>query len=198
MEYVDEPALVLMLADLPPDQFRLFHGRQPLAADDSWTALVHADPATPELAGLLGELADRTGSSYLFGGLTSSRERCLQWADEVFDGGLSGVAFGPGVRVVSRVTQGCQPLGPTRRITQTERNVVLALDGQPALPLLLGDTGVSLEQPARGDAPAQPDPGRPDRRARPGAGPRRAVRRRHPRASPDRLRPGARRCRHCR
>jgi small ligand-binding sensory domain FIST len=147
VEYLDEPAVVLMLADLPPDQFALFHGRQPLAEDDWWTALVHADPAVTDLPELLTELADRTGARYLFGGLTSSRGRSPQWADGVFTGGLSGVAFRDGVEVISRVSQGCQPLGPVRRITQVERNVVITLNDLPALPLLLGDTGVTLDQP---------------------------------------------------
>jgi small ligand-binding sensory domain FIST len=40
------------------------------------------------------------------------------------------------------VTQGCQPLGPTRTVTACERNVVTALDGQPALACLLGDLGI--------------------------------------------------------
>ena len=151
VEYLDEPALVLMLCDLPPAGFRLFNGRQPLPAGWAHSALVHADPATHDLPELITELAGRTRSGYLFGGLTASRTRRLHIADGVFEGGLSGVGFEPGPapawRVVSRVTQGCQPLGPARRITAAERNLVLALDGQPALPLLLAEMGVSLSQP---------------------------------------------------
>src|SRR5688500_3078079 len=41
-----EPALVLLLADLPASQFQLFSGRRPLHADSAFTALVHADPTT--------------------------------------------------------------------------------------------------------------------------------------------------------
>ena len=130
VEYIDEPALVLMLCNLPASSFQLFNGRQPLAAQQAYSALVHADPATHDLDELLVELAGRTRSGYLFGGLTGSRGRHLHLADGVFEGGLSGVAFlndpaqpalgsaaravGP-PRLVSRVTQGCQPLGPARR-----------------------------------------------------------------------------------
>ena len=32
VEYMDEPALVVMLCNLPPEDFRIFHGRQPLPA----------------------------------------------------------------------------------------------------------------------------------------------------------------------
>lgn len=148
VEYDQEPALAMLLMHLPREQFRCFHGRQPLAGDDVWTALVHADPNTPELPELLDELANRTETRYLFGGLTASRTRSLQWsAGEVFAAGLSGVAFMDGVTVISRVTQGCQPLGPTRHVTEAERNVAITLDGQPALPLLLADAGVSLDHP---------------------------------------------------
>ncbi|UUX96292.1 FIST N-terminal domain-containing protein [Aquabacterium sp. J223] len=149
-EYIDEPALALLLADLPREQFRIFSGPRPLPADSTWTALVHADPAMPDLGELIGELADRTGSGYLFGGLASSRGgRALQFADGLFDGGLSGVGFDRSVGLVSRVTQGSQPVGPVRRVTAAEHNVVLALDGQPALPLLLADLGVRLDRPTQ-------------------------------------------------
>ena len=69
----------------------------------------------------------------------------------MFDGGLSGVAFGAGVPLVSRVTQGCQPVGPTHCITAATDNLVLQLDGEPALDVLLQTLGVTLEgdpQPA--------------------------------------------------
>ena len=153
VEYIDEPALVLMLCDLPADGFQVFSGRVPLAAAGSTTgfvpqcALVHADPATHDLEELLAELAGRTDSGYLFGGLSSSRGRRVHIADGVFEGGLSGVAFAPGVSLVSRVTQGCQPLGPNRRITAADSNLALTLDGQPALPLLLAELGVTLQRP---------------------------------------------------
>ena len=147
VEYIDEPALVLMLSDLPAGQFQVFNGRTPMLAAGAHSALVHADPRTHDLDELITELAGRTASGYLFGGLTASPQRCVHIADGVFEGGLSGVAFGPEVAIVSRVTQGCQPLGPARRITRSERNLVLALDGEPALPLLLDVLGISLQRP---------------------------------------------------
>lgn len=141
VEYFDEPGLALMLTDLPRDSFSLFNGTRPLADPQAWTALVHADPQTHDLAELVHELAERTGARYLFGGLTSGRGRAPQFADGVFDGGLSGVALRAEVAVVSRVTQGCQPIGPQRQVTDAEGNIALALDGQPALGLLLTDLG---------------------------------------------------------
>ncbi len=150
VEYFDEPALAVMLGHLPREQFRLFSGRQPLGGAEGFaahTALVHADPRTPELGALIGELAERTAGRYLFGGLASSRGRTVTLADGVFEGGLSGVAFAAEAALLSRVTQGCQPLGPARRIGESERNVVYTLDGQPALDVLLADLGVGTEEP---------------------------------------------------
>jgi small ligand-binding sensory domain FIST len=149
VEYFDEPGLALMLCDLPRSRYTVFSGRAPLTRSDAWAALVHADPATHELPALIGELSERLQSRYLFGGLASSRTRTLTLADGVFEGGLSGVAFSADVALVSRVTQGCQPLGKPRRVSRAERNLVLELDGQPALPLLLGELGVELSEPAR-------------------------------------------------
>lgn len=171
-EYFDEPALSVMLLDVPPEQYRVFSGVAPLpqvapsapGGFAAHTALLHADGQTPELAELIGEIASRTATGYLFGGLSASRGAAVQFAvggngnmagqgraGGVFDGGLSGVAFGPGVALLSRVTQGCQPVGATATITAAQDNVVLALDGEPALDVLLDTLDVSLEgdpQPA--------------------------------------------------
>jgi small ligand-binding sensory domain FIST len=147
VEYIDEPALVLMLAALPREQFRVFSGAQPLGRCDAHAALVHADGSTPDLAELIAELAGRTDSGYLFGGLASSRGAVVQFADGAWRGGLSGVAFAREVALVSRVTQGCQPVAPARRVTAAERNVVRTLDGEPALDCLLHDLGVDPRRP---------------------------------------------------
>lgn len=146
-EYIDEPALVLMLSDLPRDRFKVYSGARPLGTFAAATAQVHADPATPDLDELVGEMSTRTSSGYLFGGLVSSRTRALQVADAVVEGGLSGVAFTKDVALVSRVTQGCQPIGPVRHVTAAQRNLVLTLDGEPALDVLMRDLGVSDREP---------------------------------------------------
>src|SRR5882724_4465061 len=93
VEYFDEPALVLMLAALPREHFEVFSGARPLSRIDAFSALVHADPATPDLAELITELSERTASGYLFGGLAASRAASVHLADGTWQGGLSGVAF---------------------------------------------------------------------------------------------------------
>jgi small ligand-binding sensory domain FIST len=177
IEYLDEPALAVMVCNLPPADFRIFHGRHPLPARQltsetpsnpglTWpahTAQVHADARSPDLAELITELARRTDTGYLFGGLSAGQHGCphLAWSAEdtgsdqhehsgVWRGGLSGVAFSSKVRLVSRVSQGCSPVGPRRLVTRAERNVVHELDGLPALSCLMQDLGVTATVSAQG------------------------------------------------
>ena len=159
-EYFDEPALAVMLCDVPQERYRVFSGVTPLPAGWADTALVHADPATPDLAELITEVAGRTQQGYLFGGLTSSRTRSVQFAlsadrpqsvasGGVFEGGLSGVAFAPSVALLSRVTQGCQPVTTEREITTADKHVVLTLDGEPALDVMLEALDIRLSEPQK-------------------------------------------------
>jgi small ligand-binding sensory domain FIST len=108
---------------------------------------VHADPAGHDAAELIAELADQTSAGYLFGGLASGRGRTLHIADGVYTGGLSGVAFDAQVPLISRVTQGCQPIGAARRITEADRNLIVSLDDEPALAVLLRDLKVDAHDP---------------------------------------------------
>jgi small ligand-binding sensory domain FIST len=161
VEYFDEPALAVMLCALPSHQYRVFSGVAPLAPTFTpHTALVHADASTPDVAELIAEMAERTTTGYLFGGLASSRGDVVQFAaggngnmqgqgkaGGVFRGGLSGVAFSEEVQLISRVTQGCQPVGAPRQITGADGNLVTELDGEPALDVLLEDLHITLEQP---------------------------------------------------
>ena len=180
VEYFDEPALCVMLCDVPAHQYRVFSGVAPLAALEdprdellkelpppvfqAHTALIHADSGMPDAAEMIAELSARTRTGYLFGGFAASRSQSVQFAvggngningqgaaSGVFAGGLSGVAFSDEVLLLSRVSQGCQPLtangSKTRKITACDGNLVIELDGEPALDVLLRDLNVSLEQP---------------------------------------------------
>ena len=170
VEYFDEPALSVMLCDISPEHYRVFSGVAPLAQAGSvrgkfvpHTALLHADAQTPDVPELIAELAQRTASGYVFGGLSASRSEVVQFASGgdgnmagqgkatgVFHGGLSGVAFDANVAMVSRVTQGCLPIAQTHTITSADKHVVLTLDDEPALHVLERDLHISLAntQPA--------------------------------------------------
>jgi small ligand-binding sensory domain FIST len=60
---------------------------------------------------------------------------------------LSGVAFGPDVGLVSRVTQGAQPVDRERNVTAADGNLVLELNGEPALDVLLRERVIALDKP---------------------------------------------------
>ena len=55
------------------------------------------------------------------------------------------MAFGPEVSIFSRVTQGCQPIGPQRAITRAEGNYLVSLNHTRALDRAVEDLGLSLE-----------------------------------------------------
>ncbi len=150
----DRPAAVAMVVTVPSAGYRLIpHTPIP----DRWpedlvqwsetvtpmAGLVHADGAVPSLADVIEALAERTGA-YLVGGLTCSRSAQHQLAGDVVSGGVSGALFAPDVPVTVGLTQGCSPLGPARSVTAGEGNVIMEIDGQPALQVFREDIGEML------------------------------------------------------
>jgi len=133
IEYQAEPALVAMVAEV--NDYAVFSGRAPIKRPAHW-AVVHADPAEADVAGLVADMAAKVSTGYLVGGLSSSRSRTVQLANEVLSGGLSGAAFGEAVSVATRLTQGCVPISPRLRVTEAEDNIIATLDGRPALEVL--------------------------------------------------------------
>lgn len=163
-ESMAEPALVLMIADLSTDQFRIFSGERPvgrLLADRSaagWragAALVHADPGLAELPNMVSELSQLLDEQPVFGAVIGGDgELPGQLAASSARGGISGVVFEQSVAVVSRLTQGCSPLSHEHRISKCTGRYLLSLDGEPALDVMLRDLGVAepLRQSRDGDA----------------------------------------------
>jgi small ligand-binding sensory domain FIST len=153
-EYLDEPALAVMVGELEPDSFRVFSGVASAADADQVPlkcggapphfAIVHADPHNGRIAELVRRLAGRMESGFLVGGLTSSRRQSLQVADGIVDGGISGVSFSDGVTVATRLTQGCSPIGPKHVVTACQQNIVISLDGRAALDVFREDIGEVL------------------------------------------------------
>ena len=150
-EYLDEPALAIMCCTFDESAFRvlppLTAPRDVARARMDWGnhsasfAVLHGDPSNQSLTSLVRELAARTETGFVVGGLTSSRGRGLQVADGVVEGALSGVLFSDEVVVATRLTQGCAPIGPLHRITECRHNVLIRLDGRPALDVLREDAG---------------------------------------------------------
>ena len=148
-EYQDAPAVAAMIMDLPAGEFQIFSGRTPLKKDPAHFAVVHADPQAPDVQGLVSDMSAKVASGYVVGGISSSRTRTVQVANEVVSGGLSGVALAPQVAVATRLTQGCSPFGPRYRVTAGEENIIAELDGRPALEVLLGAADEKLIRTGR-------------------------------------------------
>lgn len=150
-EYFDQGAMAAMVAALPPGSHRLFAsaGEDPAAfraglgertgTQASGFGVVHADPRDAHLLALVEALAAEVG--FLVGGLSASRGSHGQLAGRLVEGGVSGVLFGDQVPVVTGLSQGCSPIGPTHTVTECVENVVLGIDGRPALEVLKDDLG---------------------------------------------------------
>ena len=164
-EIFDEPAAVVMTAALPPNDFRIFAATGDPGADlprshAGWIeetqpalALVHADPRCPDVQRAAVETAAASGA-YLVGGLVS--HRCPNpllartGSDDGLGGnGVAGLMLAPGVSVATALTQGCMPIGPVRRIDEARDNVVMVIDGRPALVVFSEDIGPELTQDLR-------------------------------------------------
>ncbi len=155
-EYYDEPAVAVMLGELPEGSFRVFSG---LAGDSEgfeaehgawigehrpYLALVHGDPAQEGIEDALVQLAARTSSGFLVGGLASAREAVGFCADGVTRSGISGVLFTEQVPILTRLSQGCTPIGPHHTVTSAQRNILIEIDQRPALEVLKEDIGAEL------------------------------------------------------
>jgi len=166
-EVYDRPAAAVLTAAVPEDAFRIFastgdpaadlprhHGRW-IEATQPILALVHADPRCPDLLRATIDAGAATGA-FLVGGLVSHRTRATLVAkrpgtndDGLGAGGMAGLMLAPGVGVATALSQGCMPIGPVRHIDEARDNVVMVIDGRPALDVFREDIGPELAQDLR-------------------------------------------------
>jgi small ligand-binding sensory domain FIST len=160
VETFEEPGLAVMVAALPADSFRIV---PPLAGDiarlggdvDDWVArrqptlgIVHGDPRSPETGATIAALTAKTGA-FLVGGLAAARHLPLQIAGRIVENGLSGVLLAPEIAVATGQSQGCSPIGPSRRVTEAQGNLVMTIDDRPALEIFKEDIGELLSRDLR-------------------------------------------------
>lgn len=153
-EYLDQPAMVLLTGEFAADSFRLF-GSEPATPDaaaltcggaPASIAVVHGDPLRGDIAKQIVGLATFTETGFLVGGLASSRHGLPFLADGPAEAALSGVAFSDAVVVATRLTQGCSPVRSAHEVTGAQNNIVLELDGRPALDVLRQDVGIEADE----------------------------------------------------
>lgn len=164
-EIFDQAAAVAMTAVLPPDSFRVFAPTDDPGSDmprrhAEWMervqpslALVHADPRCSDLPRAAIEVAAASGA-FLVGGLVS--HRCAKpllaqtrGEDGLGGNGLAGLMLAPEISVAAGLTQGCSPIGPVHRIDEARDNVVMIIDGRPALSVFIEDIGPTLANDLR-------------------------------------------------
>jgi small ligand-binding sensory domain FIST len=160
VEIYGQSAISILVMALPDDDFRLF---EPIvdSLDDfrakhgEWIdrhhpilGVVHGDPHNRDIAEIIEDISEET-STFLVGGLTSSRGKAVQVSDSVDEGGLSGVLFAPDQPAITGLTQGCTPIGPRHRVTEGEDNIIKKIDDRDAVDVLREDVGELLSRDLR-------------------------------------------------
>ncbi len=156
IEYYDEAALVVMLADIDASDFTIVGARDLseeklleqvsdyCEEESSHVGIIHGDPSNPATPNLIEKISESVPTAYLVGGLTSSNSHNHQIANRVINGSMSGVFFSPRVNIIVGHTQGCTPLDQQHIITRAERNLLIELDHRPALDVFREDIGEVL------------------------------------------------------
>lgn len=159
VEVEQQPAVSITVASLPEVTLAEFHLEASSlpdldAAPQSWEELVKvsrannpqfvllADPFSFPVQNLIMGLDFAFEGAAKIGGLASGAQQqgqnALFLGDKVYHAGLVGVAMYGNVAVDTVVAQGCRPIGKPLRITQSRRNLLVELDGQPPLAVLRG------------------------------------------------------------
>jgi len=153
-EIYDQSAISIMLCEFPENEFKIietiknsdeFDAKLSLPENsDSFFALMHIDAYNPESQILLDQLEASVENCFIAGGITSSRGSQFHIANEVSSDGISGVIFSDKIQVHTNLSQGCSPLGNKHTITQSQDNVLITLDNEPALDVFYSDIGEIL------------------------------------------------------
>ena len=156
MDYGHAGALAVMLPYLDTQDYQVFSGVTPWdnASFSAHAALIHGDASSPLVAQQVQTLQQDMRSASCMGALCDLQEQHAQWSwgtkaashmprsiggGGVQVGGLSGVAFTEQVDCLTVGMQGCKPMGHPYIITRADGDVVLELDGKPALEVFFSD-----------------------------------------------------------
>ena len=154
-EYLDKPAIAIMLGEFPEQSFSVIHTLKEMGdlqdkvaagTGEAYFGIVHADPENQHMPALIVAFAKKMASGFVVGGLTSSRNENVHVADEVTHGGLSGVVFSVDVALSTRLTQGVSPLGKLHEVTEGGANVIARIDDKPAFDVLREEIGEVLSR----------------------------------------------------
>ena len=158
-EHFNTAGATAMVLDIPDDGYRLFAGgvsdcKDLVTTHAAWlddasvpTVITHVDPRHPDAAEAIGALASGT-DGFLVGGLTAAAPNPHR-ADGA-TGCLSGMALSArALTVATALSQGCTPIGKPHVITRCRGNVLIELDGEPALDVFKTEIGEVLASDLR-------------------------------------------------
>ena len=156
-EVEQRPAVSITAASLPGVEIVEFHLEGDSlpdldAAPEAWEEAVNvtsglspqfvmlADPFSFPVQNLLLGLDYAFIQSAKIGGMASGAQQqggnALFLGDQVYRSGAVGVALHGNITVDTVVAQGCRPVGQPMRVTESRRNILAELDGQPPMTVL--------------------------------------------------------------
>jgi small ligand-binding sensory domain FIST len=189
-EFESGPAITAIAARLPGVEVKPFvmvssawgaaledpleFARHTPGANGAELVLAFADPFSLDTDRVLAAFNRHAPGVRVVGGVASAGARpgantivLNDWLSH--EGGI-GIALSGALRVDVVVSQGCRPVGPPLRVTRVDTNLILELDGQPALEraeqVLRGlpeheremlKNGLYVGRPAKGDASVRGD-----------------------------------------
>lgn len=149
-----EPAVALTAAVMPNVQIKTFHLvnselPDPDASPDRWHELVGVKPeVAPHFILLPDPFSFRIdtlieGLDYAYpgatkiGGMASGARKpnvnALYINEKLYRNGMAGAVLHGDVVVETIVAQGCRPIGKPLRVTRCDKNLILELEGKPAV-----------------------------------------------------------------
>ena len=150
-DLIDSTAISAMICRIPEDDFVVSAGtsldvnqsekilQSWMDKNDPFCSIVHGDPVSEQDITQDLHLFEQMSSSFLVGGLSSSRTGHVQFANDVVDGGVSGVVFNSSQSIVTGLTQGCKPISEVHTVTQAHDNMIMELDGVTAFQMFTDD-----------------------------------------------------------
>lgn len=156
LDYGQAGALAVLLPCIDASDYQVFAegalSPPDFSALQASMALVHGDAQQPGVDAQLAALQAALPDGQVVGGLSALAHGQAQVVRSpglrqhmpaslggagVQRSGISGVVFGAGVQMLAISMQGCKPLGSPLMATQVDGHCLLALDGQPAMDVLL-------------------------------------------------------------
>ena len=159
LEVEQRAGLSITAASLPDVEIKAFHLQGDKLPDldsgpDAWEELLGvtssqdpqfvmlADPYSFPVQNLLMGMDFAFAKAAKIGGLASGAQRqggnALFLDGKVYHSGAIGLALHGNITVDTIVAQGCRPIGQPMRITESDRNMLVSLDGDPPMKVLQG------------------------------------------------------------